>query len=79
MGDAVAELGLDLPGVNGPFLAPGVGAQGGTVASLRRVFGAALPWVLASSSREVLQAGPDVASLERRADAVADELRSFGR
>jgi len=77
VGDAVAELGLDLPGVNGPFLAPGVGAQGGTVASLRRVFGAALPWVLASSSREVLQAGPDVASLERRADAVADELRSL--
>ena len=77
VGDAVAELGLDLPGVNGAFLAPGVGAQGGTVESLRRVFGTALPRVLASSSREVLQAGPDVTQLARRAQAVADELRSL--
>ena len=75
VGDAVAELGLDLPGVNGAFLAPGVGAQGGTVDSLRRVFGTALPRVLASSSREVLQAGPDVRSLARQVEAVAAELR----
>ena len=28
IGAAVQELGLDLAGVNGPLLAPGIGAQG---------------------------------------------------
>jgi orotidine-5'-phosphate decarboxylase len=42
---------------NGPILAPGFGAQGGTVADVRRIFGSAT--VLPSSSREVLRLGPD--------------------
>ncbi|MBK8469689.1 MAG: orotidine-5'-phosphate decarboxylase [Candidatus Phosphoribacter sp.] len=75
VGDAVQRLGLDLPAVNGALLAPGVGAQGGSAESLRRVFGAALPNVLAASSREVLAAGPDAAALARRAREVADALR----
>ena len=45
--------------INGPILAPGYGAQGGTAADLPRIFGAAAPHVLPSSSREVLLAGPD--------------------
>jgi orotidine-5'-phosphate decarboxylase len=61
-----SRLGLDLAGMGGPFLAPGVGAQGGTAESLRRVFGSALPNVLAASSREVLGAGPTVAALAAR-------------
>lgn len=39
---------------NGPVLAPGFGAQGGTIADVRRLFGAAAA-VLPSSSREVLR------------------------
>lgn len=39
---------------NGPVLAPGFGAQGGTIHDIRRLFGAAAA-VLPSSSREVLR------------------------
>ncbi|HEU4541586.1 MAG TPA: orotidine-5'-phosphate decarboxylase [Jiangellaceae bacterium] len=49
--------------IGGPLLAPGVGAQGGTLGDLRRVFGNALPNVLPSSSREILRAGPDPQAL----------------
>lgn len=74
VGDAVARLGLDLAAADAPLLAPGVGAQGATAADLRRVFGAALPQVLAASSREILSAGPDVAALRARALASAEQL-----
>ena len=53
--------------INGPLLVPGVGAQGGTAEDVRRVFGAALPQVLPSSSREILGAGPDPARLRAAA------------
>ncbi len=49
--------------INGPLLAPGYGAQGGTVADLARIFGRAARWVLASSSRELLLPGPDQQAL----------------
>ncbi|MBW3086034.1 Orotidine 5'-phosphate decarboxylase [Austwickia sp. TVS 96-490-7B] len=77
VGDAVADLGLDLAAANAPLLAPGLGAQGATADDLRRVFGAALPRVLASSSREILSAGPDVVSLRERARVVADSVRAL--
>lgn len=76
VGDAPRRLGLDFATVNGPFLAPGVGAQGGTPAALREVFGAALPDVLAASSREILDAGPTVCALQDRVRRVVDGLRS---
>ena len=41
-------------GFNGPVLAPGYGAQGGTIDDVRRLFGAAA-LVLPSSSRDVLR------------------------
>jgi orotidine-5'-phosphate decarboxylase len=59
---------------NGPILAPGVGAQGGTVDDVRRIFGAAARNVLPSTSRDVLQAGPDVAALRERVRRVAGEF-----
>jgi orotidine-5'-phosphate decarboxylase len=59
---------------NGPILAPGVGAQGGTADDLRRIFGAAARNVLPSTSRELLQAGPNVASLRAEVRRVADEF-----
>jgi orotidine-5'-phosphate decarboxylase len=49
--------------INGPLLAPGYGAQGGTVADLRRIFGSSASRVLASSSRDLLLAGPDPQAL----------------
>jgi orotidine-5'-phosphate decarboxylase len=68
IGDAGA--GLDF---NGPILAPGLGAQGGTPADIRRIFGD-LP-VLPSSSRGLLRHGPSVAALRAAAEAANDELR----
>jgi orotidine-5'-phosphate decarboxylase len=60
--------------INGPLLAPGYGAQGGTVADLRRIFGAAAPYVLASSSRELLRRGPGREALADGARRANDEL-----
>ncbi|GAA4216516.1 orotidine-5'-phosphate decarboxylase [Actinocatenispora rupis] len=68
--------GHDLAKVNGPLLAPGLGAQGATPADLASVFGSALPWVLPSYSREVLQNGPDVAALRHAADTVRRQCAS---
>jgi orotidine-5'-phosphate decarboxylase len=74
VGSAVADLGLDLVAAATPVLAPGVGAQGGTVESLTRTFGPARPQVLAASSREVLGAGPEPGRLAARAREVAATL-----
>lgn len=71
VGDAPARLGLDLAGLNGPVLAPGLGAQGATGADLRRSFGPAFGQVLGTSSRDILKAGPDAAGLR---EAVARTL-----
>lgn len=77
VGSAVADLGVDLPAMAGPVLAPGLGAQGATADDVRAVFSGALPQVLASSSRDVLRAGPDVAALRERAAAVATEVAAI--
>ncbi len=75
-GTAARDLGIDLGAVRGPLLAPGVGAQGAGPTELRAVFGNARGTVLASSSRGVLAAGPDRASLLAAARSAADEARS---
>jgi orotidine-5'-phosphate decarboxylase len=78
VGDAATRTGTDLTAVNGPFLAPGVGAQGAGAAELTAVFGSARRQVLASSSRGVLRAGPDVAALRRAAlDASSEAARAL--
>ena len=82
VGATVGDTGDDFA-INGPILAPGYGAQGGTAADLPRIFGAALANVLPSSSRELLRAGPDRERMrdgrtprQRRArGAVPDEAR----
>ena len=74
VGEAVQTLGLDLAGANAPLLAPGVGAQGATAGDLAHVFGEALANVLASSSREILGSGPDIAVLRAKARQVAEQL-----
>jgi orotidine-5'-phosphate decarboxylase len=60
--------------VNGPLLVPGLGAQGGTPSDVVRIFGSAARNVLASSSREILGAGPDKAALHDAARRTAREL-----
>ncbi|MDR7303315.1 orotidine-5'-phosphate decarboxylase [Haloactinomyces albus] len=68
---------LDLSALNGPILAPGLGAQGGTVQGLRAVFGSALPNVLPAAAREVLRHGPDVGELRRAARGIRDDLAAL--
>ncbi len=60
--------------VNGPLLAPGYGAQGGTAADLRRIFGAAARAVLPSTSREVLRLGPDPRAMADACRRAGEEL-----
>jgi orotidine-5'-phosphate decarboxylase len=61
--------------IDGPVLAPGYGAQGGTIEDLRRIFGAGVRHVLPSSSRELLREGPD--QLAAAADRLNDRLREL--
>ncbi|MFK0072277.1 orotidine-5'-phosphate decarboxylase [Arthrobacter woluwensis] len=63
VGAAIDELGLDLAALKGPILAPGLGAQGATADDMRRTFGAAYPFVLGTSSRDILKDGPSVQGL----------------
>jgi orotidine-5'-phosphate decarboxylase len=76
VGATVGETGHDLSRVNGPLLAPGLGAQGATPADLRRVFGDSLRHVLPSYSREVLAHGPDPAALRAAAERARDACRA---
>ncbi len=59
--------------VNGPILAPGFGAQGGTGAHLRRLFADVREQVLPSTSRQVLAAGPDPTRLHAAFEQARDE------
>lgn len=70
IGDTTEDL-----AINGPLLVPGFGAQGGTEADLRRLFGAVWDDVIVSTSRAVLSSGPDVATLREAARAVNDQFR----
>ncbi|CAL9379656.1 orotidine-5'-phosphate decarboxylase [Streptomyces sp. enrichment culture] len=62
--------------VNGPLLAPGIGAQGATPADLPTVFGPAVRNVVPSVSRGVLRHGPDPSGLRDSAARFADEVRA---
>ena len=73
-GATIGDTGTDFAQLNGPILAPGVGAQGGTAEDVRRIFGAALPWVLPAISRDVLRHGPNIAALRA---AVARQVEAF--
>jgi orotidine-5'-phosphate decarboxylase len=75
VGATLGDAGVNLD-INGPLLAPGIGAQGATPADLPGVFGAAVGNVVPSVSRGVLRHGPDVAALRESAARFADEVRS---
>ena len=71
IGDTTEDL-----AINGPMLVPGIGAQGGSADDVRRIFGASTRFVLPSSSREVLGAGPSPSAL---AGAAQRSAESFAR
>ena len=77
VGATIGETEEDLD-VNGPLLVPGYGAQGGTTGDLVRIFGPAARWVLPSSSREVLRAGPDVTALRDAALRGNEAVQGLG-
>jgi orotidine-5'-phosphate decarboxylase len=76
VGATIGRTGHDLSQVNGPLLAPGLGAQGATPSDLRSVFGESLRNVLPSYSREVLNAGPSVSALRDAAERAVDDCRA---
>ncbi|CRK58061.1 Orotidine 5'-phosphate decarboxylase [Alloactinosynnema sp. L-07] len=76
IGATVGEAGLDLSALNGPVLAPGVGAQGAGADDLERVFGG-LRNVLPTTSRDILRHGPDVDAVRTAALRSRDELAAI--
>jgi orotidine-5'-phosphate decarboxylase len=74
VGATIGETDVDLAGFNGPILAPGFGAQGGSVADLKRLFGPDMRNVFPTSSRDVLKHGPDVSSLVSAVRRVQESL-----
>ncbi|MFD7907526.1 orotidine-5'-phosphate decarboxylase [Kitasatospora sp. NPDC059722] len=72
VGATLADAGVDLA-INGPLLAPGIGAQGATMADLPRVFGASVRNVVPSVSRDVLKHGPSVPALREAAERFVGE------
>jgi orotidine-5'-phosphate decarboxylase len=79
VGATVTGVGREhvLTTLNGPLLAPGIGAQGGTAADLRAIFGSAIGDVLPSTSREVLSGGPGVTGLRDAAAKALDAVVSL--
>jgi orotidine 5'-phosphate decarboxylase subfamily 2 len=79
VGATVSDVEEDLA-INGPLLAPGLGAQGGTVDDIRRTFHGVLDLVVPSTSRDVLRHGPDATALTgaalRTLDGVQSALRA---
>ncbi len=74
VGATHADIGCDLSRFNASILAPGIGAQGGTVAGLRESFGPAITHVLPTASREVIGGGS--AELRQRAEHLLAEIAS---
>jgi orotidine-5'-phosphate decarboxylase len=70
---------LRLAALNGPVLAPGVGAQGAGLADVARVFGAVARHVVAATSRDLLRYGPQPAALRHAARRTADEAAALLR
>lgn len=63
--------------INGPILVPGFGAQGGTVDDLQRIFGDVINNIIPSTSRGVLNLGPDVVAMRDEASRLNDLLGSL--
>jgi orotidine-5'-phosphate decarboxylase len=75
---ATTEHGLDLGALNGPVLAPGLGAQGAQAGDVAGLFAGVDGTVLPAAARSVLRHGPDPAALRAAAVALRDELVAAG-
>jgi orotidine-5'-phosphate decarboxylase len=73
LGGEAAGLAALLP--NGLLLVPGVGAQGATIADVRRDFAAHYGRVLPSISRALSRAGPNSQALQARVEEFAAQAR----
>jgi orotidine-5'-phosphate decarboxylase len=76
VGATIGQTGTDFTAFNGSILSPGIGAQGGSAADIPAVFGEASRFVLPSSSREIMSAGPTPAALRRAATQVLGEMKA---
>ncbi|MEI8050816.1 MAG: orotidine-5'-phosphate decarboxylase [Actinomycetes bacterium] len=66
---------LDLASLAGPYLVPGVGAQGATPEDVATLFAHCSPRsVLVNASRSILSAGPDEGAVRAAAESLATEL-----
>lgn len=74
VGATLAELDVDLSRLGGPILAPGLGAQGADADAIRRLFGDHPGVVLPSTSRGLLEHGPDISALRDAAEVIQAEL-----
>ena len=72
VGATHSDPSCDLTGFNASILAPGIGAQGGTVEGLAETFGPALGHVLPTASREVIGGGRD--ELHARATRLLEKV-----
>ena len=75
VGATLKDIDADLD-INGPLLAPGIGAQGATPADIPSVFGTAAANVVPSVSRDVLKHGPSVDALREASARFVDEVRT---
>ncbi len=83
LGPVGAVVGVTAPGVpellermpHSLILAPGLGAQGGTVADIAQRFAPARGRVLPSAGRSVLAAGPSVDALAKALDEICEATR----
>lgn len=73
-GEAIAQVGVDLTGLDGLVLAPGYGAQGATARDLGAMFAQVRGRVLVNSSRGILAAGPESQALVEAVSAAQAEL-----
>jgi orotidine-5'-phosphate decarboxylase len=76
IGATIGHAKADFSAVGGSILAPGIGAQGGTAADLPAVFTDATRFVLPSTSREVMSAGPTPVGLQAAATRVLGEMKA---
>ena len=76
VGATIGRTGVDLSGVHGSLLSPGIGAQGGGPKDLAEVFGDALPYVLPSASRELMSAGPDPIAIRTKAEQMLTQMKA---
>lgn len=76
VGATVGDVEVDVD-INGPLLVPGFGAQGGTIDDIKRIFGQVVDDIVPSTSRGVLNLGPDPVAMRDEVARLNDLLGSL--